>query len=165
VIVPEPEPRPEPAVETTPTNRPPGLRLAIVNARRFLGTTAPQLEVEKWITPPSATPGKFVLVDFWSTSCDQSSIPKLNTMQEKFKDRLVIIGLSDEPESAVRLLTKPRLNFAVAIDTKMRTKREVQVTIIPHAILMDPQGIVRFEGNPQALTETVLEQLLKTYAE
>lgn len=163
VILPEPEP--EPAVETTPTNRPPGLRLETVKAKRFLGEPAPPLEVEKWLTAPPATPGKFVLINFWATWCDQSSIPKLNAMQEKFKDRLVIIGLSDESESAVRLMTSPRLDFSVAIDTKTRTKREVAVTVIPHAMLMDAQGIVRFEGNPQELSEQALEDLLKTYAE
>jgi cytochrome c biogenesis protein CcmG, thiol:disulfide interchange protein DsbE len=162
VIVPKPEE--EVVVESPPTNRPPGLRLETVKARRFLGTPAPQLEVEKWLTETPATSGKFVLLDFWATWCDQATIPKLNAMQEKFNDRLVIVALSDESESAVRLMTSPRLNFSVAIDTKTRTKREVQVLIIPHAMLMDPKGIVRFEGNPQELSETDLQQLLTTYA-
>jgi hypothetical protein len=86
-------------------------------------------------------------------------------MQEKFSDRLVIIGLSDESESAVKLMKSPPVNFSVAIDTKARTKKEVQVTTIPHAMLMDPQGIVRFEGNPLELTERDLEKLLDTYAD
>jgi len=163
VIAPEPEE--EVAVETPPTNRPPGLRLENVKAKRFLGNPAPRLVVEKWLTPPPATPGKFVLVNFWATWADRSVIPKLNAMQEKFDDRLVIIGLSDESESAVRLMTSPPVKYSVAIDTQTRTKREVEVTVIPHAMLMDPQGIVRFEGNPQELSEADLEQLLVTYAE
>ena len=165
VIVPEPE---EVAVEeAAPTNRPAGLRLETVKARRFLGSPAPPLMIEKWLTPPPAMPGKFVLVDFWATWCGpcREAVPKLNAMQEKFNDRLVIVGLSDESESAVRLMTTPAIKYSVAIDTKTHTKREVEVAAIPHAMLMDPQGIVRFEGNPHELSETALEQLLTTYAQ
>ena len=89
----------------------------------------------------------------------------MNGFQDKFGDRLVVVGLSDESESAVKLMKSPVMNYSIAIDTKARMKREVQVTAIPHAMLMDPQGIVRFEGNPHQLTEQALEQLLATYAQ
>jgi cytochrome c biogenesis protein CcmG, thiol:disulfide interchange protein DsbE len=163
VIAPEPE---EVAEETAPTNQSAGLRLETVKARRFLGSQPPPLTVEKWLTATPATPGKFVLIDFWATWCGpcRAVIPKLNAMQEKFNEQLVIIGLSDESESAVKLMTSPAIKYSVAIDTKARTKREVQVTAIPHAMLMDPQGIVRFEGNPHELSEQELGQLLEAHA-
>ena len=161
-----PEPDEQVVVETAPpTNRPPGLRLETVKAKRFLGTQAPQLVVEKWITAPPATPGKFVLVNFWATWSDRPLISKLNDLQEKFNDRLVIISLSDESESAVKLMTSPPVKHSLAIDTRARMKKAVEVTVIPHAILMDKQGIARFEGDPQSLSEEDLAQLLTTYAE
>lgn len=165
VIAPEPE---EEVVPETPSGeRPDGLRLATVSAKRFLGTQPPQLVVEKWLTPPPTTQGKFVLVDYWATWCGpcRAVIPTLSALQEKFQDRLVIIGLSDESESAVKLMKSPVMSYSVAIDPKARTKREVQVTAIPHAMLMDPQGIVRFEGNPHSLSERDLAGLLATYAQ
>jgi cytochrome c biogenesis protein CcmG, thiol:disulfide interchange protein DsbE len=161
-----PEPQPEPEMEAA-ANQPAGLRLDTVKAKRFLGTPAPQLVVEKWLTPTPNTAGKFVLIDFWATWCGpcRAVIPTLNTMQGQFGDRLVIIGLSDESESAVRLMKSPVMNYSVAIDPKARTKREVQVTAIPHAMLMDPQGVVRFEGNPHDLSVRELEKLLATYGQ
>jgi thiol-disulfide isomerase/thioredoxin len=167
-----PEPVAEEALAASEPSKPittqsPGLRLETVTAKRFLGSAAPPLTVEKWLSATPATPGKFVLVDFWATWCVpcRAGIPKLNAFQDKFADRLVVVGLSDESESAVKLMKLPVMNYSVAIDTKARMKREVQVTAIPHALLMDAQGIVRFEGNPHELTEQALEQLLATYAQ
>jgi len=169
VRVPEPEEVVEPTLSPNPAapDSAGGLRLETVKAKRFLGTQAPQLVVEKWLSPTPATPGKFVLVDFWATWCGpcKAVIPKLNAMQAKYNDRLVIIGLSDESESAVKLMKSPVMNYSVAIDTKAQTKREVQVAAIPHAMLVDPQGVVRFEGNPHELSEPALEKLLATYAQ
>lgn len=169
VIAPEPEPVEEEIVAEPKaiTNQSGGLRLESVSAKRFLGAAGPKLTVEKWLSDTPATPGKFVLVDFWATWCVpcRTAIPKLNAFQEKFGDRLVVVGLSDESESAVKLMKSPVMNYSVAIDTKARMKREVQVSAIPHAMLIDAQGMVRFEGNPHELTEQALEQLLTAYAQ
>ena len=52
--------------------------------------------VEKWLTDAPDLNGKFVLVDMWATWCGpcRRSIPHLNELYAKFKDRLVVIGLS-----------------------------------------------------------------------
>lgn len=168
VIAPEPEPVEEVvAAPKTTTNKAGGLRLETVTAKRFLGSNAPKFTVEKWLTPMPGSPGKFMLVDFWATWCGpcRVAIPKLNAFHDKFGDRLIVVGLSDESESAVKLMKSPVINYSVAIDTKARMKKEVQVTAIPHSMLIDPQGVVRFEGSPNELTEPALEELLTTYAQ
>lgn len=134
-------------------------------AKSFRGSPAPQIILEKWITLAPSYEGKFVLLNFWATSSEPccKAIPHLNALQEKFNDRLVIIGLSDEPETDIKKLTEPRINYAIAIDTEGRTKELAEVRGIPHVILIDPKGIVRFEGLPLYLTESGLELLLSRY--
>jgi cytochrome c biogenesis protein CcmG/thiol:disulfide interchange protein DsbE len=135
-------------------------------AKSYLGKKAPDLVVEKWLTPQPDTKAKFVLVDFWATWCPpcRRAIPELNAFQKKFADKLVVIGISDETEEDVRKLKEPQIHYAVAIDTQSRTKNEVQVRGIPHVILMDPSGIVRWEGYPLQegfeLTEKVIQDIL-----
>lgn len=138
-----------------------------LHAKSFRGQPAPALVVEKWLTEQPDMQGKFVLIDFWATWCRpcRESIPHLNALHAKFKDRLVVVGLSDEPEAEVRSMTAPRIEYFVAIDTQARTKRAVEVKGIPHVLLIDPNGIVRFEGHPGYLNEKGLARLLAKYSD
>jgi thiol-disulfide isomerase/thioredoxin len=138
-----------------------------ISAKSFLNQPSPTVVAEKWISPLPAMTGKFILLDFWATWSGPclSTIPKLNAFQEKFKDRLVVIGLSDETEQEVRNMSEPKITFSSAIDTQHRASRAFGVQRVPHAVLVDPKGIVRFEGHPGYLEERKLAALLDKYAE
>lgn len=160
--------RPLTASEKPTPQQPPesaGIREHPINAKSFMNLAAPSLQVEKWLTEEPDTAGKFILLDFWATWCGpcRASIPALNQFQDRFKDRLIIIGLSDEPEQQVRRMQSPKIEYRVAIDTQHRTKSEIGVRAIPHTLLIDPKGIVRFEGHPGYLTARGLETLLTRY--
>jgi cytochrome c biogenesis protein CcmG, thiol:disulfide interchange protein DsbE len=152
----------KPAAKVVPADIP----VPKISAAAFLGKAPPPLVVKQWLTPQPDTAGKFVLVDFWATWCGpcRQSIPHINQLQAKFKDQLVVIGLSDETEAEVRKMKSPKMNYAVGIDPSNTTGRAMSVRGIPHAIIIDPKGIVRFEGHPNYLTEKNLAGLMAKYA-
>ena len=110
-----------------------------------------------------------VLVDFWATWCPpcRAAIPELNKLSKRFSDRLLVVGLSDEAPATVRAMKSPVIDYALAVDTEGRMKKAVGVEFIPHVLLVDPQGIVRWQGFPfesgHELTAEVVEQLLDEY--
>jgi thiol-disulfide isomerase/thioredoxin len=105
--------------------------------------------------------GKVVLLDFWATWCTYcvKTMPRLNALHQKYKDRgLVIIGINEfegevegQPATRAQELEffrqfKRRMNvsydFAVAADA--RNDGPYGVAGLPTAVLVDRRGRVRF---------------------
>ena len=138
-----------------------------ITARSFLNQPAPLIVVEKWLTAEPDLANRFVIVDFWATWCGpcRRSIPELNELANHFRDRLVVMGVSDEPEEKVRAMKEPKMDYSVGIDPQRRSINAIQVRGIPHALLIDPKGIVRFEGHPSYLNVQRLEKLMARFSE
>ncbi len=145
-----------------------------IYARSIRGQPAPQLQVEKWLTDQPDTFQKFILIDFWTTWSEpcRQAIPHLNDLLKESSGRLVIIGLTDETEEVVHAVmsppigvTPPDIQYSLAIDTQGRMGRALEITALPHCILIDPSGVVRFEGNPLYLSEDILNHYLDKYSE
>lgn len=138
-------------------------------AKSFINKKAPEIIVEKWLTEKPDTNGKFILIDFWATWCGPCIrvIPELNEFHNRFKDKLVVIGISDEPKEKVKKMKTPLMEYYSAIDTKERLERIYEIKGIPHCVIINPDGIVVWEGWPQQkgfeLTEKVISDLIKNY--
>lgn len=132
------------------------------------GKMAPTLEVKNWINGPAPkTTGKVVLIDFWATWCGpcRNLIPELNKFKEKFGDDLVIIGLSDEPESKLQEFIKSTdVKYPIGTDPDKTMKKQIGIKGIPHVLVISPDKIVRWQGFPgmdeDKLTEEKLAQII-----
>ena len=138
-------------------------------AKSFIGQKAPEFHVTKWLTSEPDTKGKFILIDFWATWCNpcRKAIPELNEFSKKFKKELIVIGISGEREEVIKKMKSPVIEYFSAIDSTRQMEKILEVKGIPHVILIDPKGIVRWQGFPMLegfeLTETVIEEIIKKY--
>ena len=132
------------------------------------GQKLSSMDFGTWITAKPNLKGKTILVEFWATWCGPciQMMPKLNKWQEEFGEDLVIVALSDEPASTVKnFMRTGRMDFAVATDETGKMIQEVGVESIPHALLISPDGVVRWQGLPtdpsDPLTTSLIRQTIR----
>ena len=94
-----------------------------------LGDPAPPLTGLTWVRggPVNVQDGKhWYVVEFWATWCGpcRQSIPHLTELQEKYKEKgVVVVGISMEKPSVVRPFLKrmgKKMRYAVACDPKQK---------------------------------------------
>jgi thiol-disulfide isomerase/thioredoxin len=138
-----------------------------ISEKSLLGKPAPAVEAEKWVGDKPELEGKFVLVSFWapwSAPC-RKGIPELNARQKKYADKLAVVGLTKSSAAEVSDLTEPKIEFAIGIDSKDKLAAATGVTSIPCVLLLDPKGVVLYQGHPAALTEAYLQAVLAKTSE
>ncbi len=126
-----------------------------------LGKNGPALEIEKWLSPAPVLKGKSVLVYFWapwSVPC-RKAIPVLNSIQKKFSDNLQVVALMADSETDDESMDT-KIEFASAVDIKGKLHDTLGVTMVPFVLLLDPRGIILYEGHPAALNEKQLQNIL-----
>jgi thiol-disulfide isomerase/thioredoxin len=135
-------------------------------AHSFQWAEAPELEVETWLTDEPDTRGKYVLIEFWNTWCPpcRRSLALLNRLHKRFGSELAVIAICDEAPEVVRKFKTHKIECFSAIDTQARTKKAMGVWGVPHAILLEPEGFVVWEGFPllkgYELTEELIDKVL-----
>ena len=145
-----------------------------------IGDAAPKLQVAKWVQGEPVKefdPAKAYVVEFWATWCGpcRVSIPHLNELHEKFKDKdLVVIGQDvwERDESLVEPFVKKmgeKMTYRVAMDDKSKEEQGAMAITwmkaagqsgIPTAFVVNKQGKIAWIGHPMTLKEQVLEDIL-----
>jgi thiol-disulfide isomerase/thioredoxin len=139
-------------------------------AKPLLNQKAPPLYVEKWLTPEPDGRGKFILIDFWTAGSPPSRavIPLLNSIQHDFAGKVEVISITRESEEIVRQKNDVKIEHHLAVDTKARMEKSIGVTAAPHVIIIDPHGVIRWEGFPLSpgyeLTGKVVADIIKQYS-
>lgn len=145
-----------------------------------IGDPAPPLKTGRWVQgdPVKAfEKDKAYIVEFWATWCGpcRVSIPHLNELHNKFKDKgLVVIGQDcwERDESLVEPFIKKmgdKMTYRVALDDKSTNEKgnmaETWMTAaeqngIPAAFLVGKDGKIAWIGHPMSLKEETIEEVL-----
>ena len=92
--------------------------------------------------------GKTVILDFWATWCPpcRKGIPDLVSIQDKFKDDLVIIGISlDQPATQKDLppfIENYGINYPVVLGTMEVVTAYGNIQAIPTSFIIDKDGYI-----------------------
>jgi peroxiredoxin len=113
--------------------------------------------------------GQVVLLEFWMSTCPacQASMAGLETLRVRYESRglVVILVTIEQTASAaadfLRRLGYTELNSAIDIYWPTRPTRSAYgVGHIPHAFLIDRNGVIRYSGTPAELSATTIEAWL-----
>lgn len=146
-----------------------------------VGDPAPKLDNGKWVQgEPVKTfaPDKAYIVEFWATWCGpcRASIPHLNQVYRKFKDRgLVVIGqdVFERDDGLVKPFVEKmgnNMTYRVALDNKTANKKGAMAENwmeaagqegIPTAFLIGKDGKIAWIGHPMQLEESVIEEVIE----
>lgn len=115
--------------------------------------------------------GKIVILDFWYMSCYpcQMAIPHLNSVQEKYKDKVVVlcVNASDTEEKEIKkipdFIKRTHLNYSTAMIDRTILKH-YNIHAFPTLYVVDQKGIIQYaqQGFSEEL-EKNLEKIIKEY--
>jgi len=133
----------------------------------MVGRKAPEIDAQYWLNSPplslAALRGRIVIVEFWATSCSpcRKAIPHLIEMHEKSRGKgVVIISLTRESRSKVEPFAR-QMGMTYAVGGGSRSGGPYGVRGIPHAFIVDPSGIIAWEGHPMGGLDAALERQIK----
>ncbi len=154
-----------PAVSAAPQNRQPTIR--------FVRNPDPAPDFNLTALDGKAltlagSKGKVILLNFWATWCGpcRAEIPDLIELQNKYKERLQILGLvvDDDDQDAIKEFTeKFGINYPVALATNDIRMQYGGIVALPTSFVLDAEGriVQKHEGlRDPVLYETEIRALL-----
>ena len=155
----------------------------MAQAELGVGDPAPKLQVGKWVQgePVRGFDTNHVyVVEFWATWCGpcRASIPHLNELWQKFKDKgVVVIGQDvwDNDGDVAPFVKKmgDKMTYRVTLDDKSQEtegfmaahwwKRGVNHHGIPAAFVINQHGSIAWIGHPMVLNEKLLDDILSPH--
>ena len=119
-----------------------------------VGDQCPDFEFKDLVNYKSSTARlsdfkeKLVILDFWATWCGPciNVFPKLNFLQTKFKEKLMVISVTSETKELVKNFFKSKQNFTnfniPSVTSDSNLIGYFPHTLIPHTVWIDGAGKV-----------------------
>lgn len=138
-----------------------------VNAQQIsVGSKAPALSNIEWIGGKQPVDlKKPMFIDFFATWCGpcRKVMPHLEELAKEYSGKVNFVVLSNEDVTKMQsffgdVSSKP---FFVGVDTKGVMFTAYGIKTIPHGVLIDKSGKVVWMGNSAALTNVILDGVVK----
>ena len=112
--------------------------------------------------------GKVTLVNFWATWCPpcREEIPDLIKLQERYKDRLQIIGVSSDegsPSDVAKFAADHRMNYPIVMETPELSKAFPGIFALPTTFVID-QDVMIVQKHVGLLNPALIEQETRVLA-
>ena len=113
--------------------------------------------------------GKVVILDFWRTTCPHclSSMPHLQDLLTRFGDQGVVVitvVVGHALQEATSFLTREGYTDFVALwepdSLDERASDAYNVHSVPHTLLIDRYGVIRYTSSPERVFETTIAPYL-----
>jgi thiol-disulfide isomerase/thioredoxin len=130
------------------------------------GSIPPALPDVGWINTEQPLPISFqtlkgspVLLEFWSSECAPcvESIPKIERLKKAYQSKglqVVTIHLTlsqdnheSDRDAVKKFIETAKISYSVGLDFKNESGKLYKFKYIPHAVILDDEGIVRWSGN------------------
>lgn len=113
-------------------------------------------------TTLAAQRGKLVLLEFWATWCAPclEAMPHLNALQTRHAHQLQVITITDEtPKRIGQYLSARPAKLWFAIDSARTIAALFPHHLIPHTVLIGPDGNLLAQTTPSAVTDGLIDSL------
>lgn len=134
------------------------------------GENVPDINFKTLLNAPnrqvklSALKGKVVIIEFWATWCGAclNAIPHLNQLQKTYPKQVQVITVSNESEKKIHTFLKSRPSVLwSAVDTAEMVSKLFPHQLIPHTVIISPEGKLVATTNPESVTTLVIDSILQ----